>query len=150
MGLPVPELVPVPVLRCPVPVLVICVFGYLQYMLIPICAQFHYAYGDSPYANFSGSPHVRIWGLPVCVRGSVSDVSSLSSSHALNQNFYMRRAMNQNFANAQHAHATSKTWNPRMHTGIKFNPRMHTGIACHAIPVSIQGSKSIPVCIRRS
>jgi hypothetical protein len=28
MGLPVPELVPVPVLRCPVPVLVICAFGY--------------------------------------------------------------------------------------------------------------------------
>ncbi len=28
MGLPVPELVPVPVLRCPVPVLLICAFGY--------------------------------------------------------------------------------------------------------------------------
>jgi hypothetical protein len=28
MGLPVPELVPVPLLRCPVPVLVICAFGY--------------------------------------------------------------------------------------------------------------------------
>ena len=28
MGLPVPELVPVPVLRSPVPVLVICAFGY--------------------------------------------------------------------------------------------------------------------------
>jgi hypothetical protein len=30
MGLPVPELVPVPVLRCPVLVLVICAFGYLH------------------------------------------------------------------------------------------------------------------------
>jgi len=28
MGLPVPELVPVPVLRFPVPVLVICAFEY--------------------------------------------------------------------------------------------------------------------------
>ena len=39
-------------------------------MLIPICAQFHYEYGDSPYANFSGSPHVRIQTgicvIPVC------------------------------------------------------------------------------------
>ena len=32
----------------------------VAYMLIPICTQFHYAYRDSPYANFSGSPHVHI------------------------------------------------------------------------------------------
>jgi hypothetical protein len=32
----------------------------------------------------------------------------------------------------------------------QVNPRMHTGIAYHAIPVCIQGSKSIPVCIWRS
>ena len=30
MEQPVPELVPVPVMRCPVPVLVICAFGYLH------------------------------------------------------------------------------------------------------------------------
>ncbi len=33
---------------------------YIVYMLIPICAQFHYAYGDSPYANFSGSVTANI------------------------------------------------------------------------------------------
>jgi hypothetical protein len=30
MGQPVPELVPVLVMRCPVPVLAICAFGYLH------------------------------------------------------------------------------------------------------------------------
>ncbi len=57
---------------------------------------------------------------------------------------------------------------PRMHTGIawqhspyayrdrdqspyayrdRWDPRMNTGIICHAIPVCIRGSRSIPLCI---
>jgi hypothetical protein len=47
------------------------------YMLLPICAQFHYANGDSPYAKFLAFLPVRIWGVPVCVPGSVCDVSAI-------------------------------------------------------------------------
>ena len=71
-------------------------------MLIPICPQFHYAYGDSPYANFSGSPHIRIWGLPVCVRGPASDVA------LTRQRFYAESHVNQIFLVAS-AHTQAHT-----------------------------------------
>ena len=85
----------------------------MVYMLIPICAQFHYAYTDSPYANFSGSPQVRIWGLPVCVQGSVSDVSAIFPRvtcwiriHAsLNQNFAILRMHNMRRASNINSHS---------------------------------------------
>ena len=47
------------------------------YMLLLICPQFHYANGDSPYAKFSAFLPVRIQGVPVCIRGSVSDGSAI-------------------------------------------------------------------------
>ncbi len=50
---------------------------YVAYMLLPICAQFCYANGDSPYAKFPASLPVRIWGVPVCIRGSDSGVSAI-------------------------------------------------------------------------
>ncbi len=57
-------------------------------MLLPICAQFRYANGDSPYAKFRASLPVPIRGVPVCIRGSGSwRISDLSVSHALKQNF---------------------------------------------------------------
>ncbi len=37
---------------------------YLAYMLLPLCAQFCYANGDSPYAKFLAFLPVRIWGAP--------------------------------------------------------------------------------------
>ncbi len=47
------------------------------YMLLPICAQFRYANGDSPYAKFPAFLPVRIRGVPVCIWGSVSDGSAI-------------------------------------------------------------------------
>jgi hypothetical protein len=47
------------------------------YMLLPICAQFYYANGDSPYAKFPVFFPVRIQGVPVCIWGSVSDGSAI-------------------------------------------------------------------------
>ena len=98
------------------------------YMLIPICTQFHYAYGDSPYATFSGSPHVRIWGLPI--RGSVSDVSAIFPRVTCESEF---------------SHATRDESEFCMHN-IMHTPRPKQ-IAWHEIAVCIWGSRSIPVCI---
>ncbi len=42
---------------------------YLAYVLLPMCAQFCYAYRESPYVIFFASLPVRIRGLPVCVQG---------------------------------------------------------------------------------
>jgi hypothetical protein len=133
-------------------------------MLIPICAQFHYAYGDSPYAKFSGSPHVHIWGLPVCIRGSVSDVSAIFPRDTRESEFSRASRNESEFCecttsctchiqNRSHdmkslyaygdqdqspyAYGDCMSWDPRMHTGIKINPRMHTEIA--EIPVCIWG-----------
>ena len=54
-----------------------------MYMLLPICVQFCYANGDSPYAKFLAFLPVRIQGVPICVRGPDSDVSAIFSlSHA--------------------------------------------------------------------
>jgi hypothetical protein len=68
MGLPVPELVPVPVLCCPVPVLEICAFGYLHI--------------------YVGTQTRK---LPILVRGSAIPVLvpilKLTSVHFLNRNF---------------------------------------------------------------
>ena len=64
------------------------------------------------------------WGLPVCVRGSVS-ASAIFPRVTRWIRIFTCNALNQNFANAQIAHATPKTWNP-----------------------CIRGSRSIPVCIR--
>jgi hypothetical protein len=47
------------------------------YMLLPIWAQFRYANRDSPYAKFLDFLPVRIWGVPVCIPGSVCDVSAI-------------------------------------------------------------------------
>ena len=47
------------------------------YMLLPICAQFRYANRDSPYAKFPASLPVCIRGVPVCIQGSVCDVSAI-------------------------------------------------------------------------
>jgi hypothetical protein len=136
-------------------------------MLIPICAQFHYAYGDSPYANISGSPHVCIWGLPVCVQGSFLTCrrSFLESriesefSHALcdesefcEYTTCTRHVQNmkspwgsrsipvciRGSSESPYAYGDCMSCDPRMHTGIKINPRMHTEIA--EIPVCIRGS----------
>ena len=53
------------------------------HMLLPICAQFCYANWDSPYAKFPAFLPVCIRGVPVCVRGSDSDVSAIFPlSHA--------------------------------------------------------------------
>ena len=48
-----------------------------MYVLIPVCGQFCYAYGDSPYANFSAFLPVCTRGVPICIRGSVCDVSAI-------------------------------------------------------------------------
>ena len=50
---------------------------YVVYMLLPICARFHYANGDSPYAKFPVFLPVRIRGVPVYIWGSVSDGSAI-------------------------------------------------------------------------
>jgi hypothetical protein len=42
-------------------------------MLLPICAQFHYANGDSPYAKFPDFLPVGILEVPACIWGSISD-----------------------------------------------------------------------------
>ncbi len=47
------------------------------YMLLPICAQFCYANGDSPYAKFPAFLPVRVQGVPVCVWGSVCNVLAI-------------------------------------------------------------------------
>ncbi len=47
------------------------------YMLLPICAPFHYANKDSPYAKFPAFLSVRIQGVLVCIQGSVSDGSAI-------------------------------------------------------------------------
>ncbi len=54
-------------------------FGWCQRasMLLPICAQFCYANGDSPYAKFLAFLPVCIRGVPVCIWGSVSDRSAI-------------------------------------------------------------------------
>jgi hypothetical protein len=54
---------------------------YVAYMLLPICTKFCYANGDSPYAIFWAFLPVRIRGVPVCVPGSVCDVSATVSAH---------------------------------------------------------------------
>jgi hypothetical protein len=118
-----------------------------------------------------GTISLCVRGLPICkffwipahsmgtpsMRKGISFwiVSDLSSSHALNQNFHMRRTMNQNFANAQHAHTTSKTdrmtWNTHTYGDQDQSPYAygyHTGITWHVIPVCIQGFVWSPFAYR--
>ncbi len=44
---------------------------YMVYMLLPICAQFRYANGDSTYAEFLASLLVSIRGVPICIRDQI-------------------------------------------------------------------------------
>ena len=113
-------------------------------MLIPICTQFHYAYGDSPYAKFSGSPHVHIWELPVCVWGSVSDVSAIFPQVTRwIRNFtcvarWIRILQMHNMRTPCPKHdpyAYGDQDQSPYADGDQVNPHMHMGIACHAIPV---------------
>jgi hypothetical protein len=50
---------------------------HAAYVLLPICARFCYANRDSPYAKFPASLLVCIQGVPICIRVSDSDVSSI-------------------------------------------------------------------------
>ena len=80
-------------------------------MFIPICAQFHYAYGDSPYANFSGSCTFAYGDSPyaVCIRGSVSDVLRSFLESRIESEFSHALHDESEFCKCTHAHAMSKT-----------------------------------------
>jgi hypothetical protein len=108
-----------------------CQGDLLRRMLIPIWAQFHYAYGDSPYANFSGSPHV-LWELQVCVRGSVSELSAIFPRVTRWIRIFTCVARWIRILRMHNMHTPRPkqiAWHEiPIHTGIKINPPMHTGI----------------------
>ena len=114
-------------------------------MLIPICAQFHYAYGDSPYAN-CGDQFLTCQRsfLKSCVESELSHASRVESE------FCKCTTCTLHVQNMKSPYTYRDQDQSPYAYGDQVNPCMHTGIACHAIPVCIQGSKSIPVCIRRS
>jgi hypothetical protein len=98
----------------------------------PNMRKFCYANGDSPYTKFPAFLPVHIWGLPVCVPGSVCDVSAIFP-HTIS--LCIRGSP---FANFVLISAALHTFSARMHTGIPIckcctnfccmSRRMHTGI----------------------
>jgi hypothetical protein len=52
-------------------------WGHIADMLLPICARFRYANGDSPYVKFPVFLPVRIRRVSVCIRGLICDVSAI-------------------------------------------------------------------------
>jgi hypothetical protein len=131
-----------------------------------MCAQFHYAYGDSPCANFSGSPHVRIlWyyygdspyaygdQFLTCQRSFLESRVESEFSHA--SEFCECTTCTRHIQNMKSLYADGDQDHSPYAYGDWFwslyaygirgshvdrrDPRMHMGIAWHVIPVCIRG-----------
>ena len=117
-----------------------------------------------PICEFFWIPTCSLWGLPVCVRGSVSDVSAIFPWVTRWIRIFTCVARWIRILRMHNMHTPRPkqiAWHeipvyirgsrsiPVCIRGSSESPYAY-GIACHAIPVCIQGSKSIPVCIRRS
>ncbi len=122
-------------------------------MLITVCAQLHYAYGDPhmqifsnprPFAHRDSRMHTEI---PVCKVTHMGTQDLISHMEIFPVCIRLVTEIS--------PYAYGDCANPRMHMGIKSNPCMHTGICASPyaygdlrVPVCIRGLLLIPVCIR--